>query len=85
MTGQPLSSVLKLLGLDRVEVFQGSAFETSEELGNRIAPLLPKENLWIIKEQKGKKSKKLKPWNKVAMLCEHQRIIIPLQRSIQGA
>lgn len=55
-----MSTVWKLLGLARVEVFQGRAFETSKELGNRIALLPPKENLWIIKEQKKKKSKKLK-------------------------
>lgn len=52
-----MSSALKLLGLDGVEVFQGRAFETSKELGNRIVPLLPKENLWIIKEKREKKQK----------------------------
>lgn len=51
---------MKLLGLDGVEVFQGRAFETNEELGNRIVPRLPKENLWIIKEQKKKINKKCK-------------------------
>lgn len=70
--GPVLSRILKLLGLDGVEVFQEEHFiPDGEELGNRIASLLTKENLWITKE---KKNKSIKPWNEVAMLCGHQRI-----------
>lgn len=44
---------MKLLGLDEVEVFQEEHFiPDSEEIGNRIASLLTKEDLWITKEKK---------------------------------
>lgn len=51
--GPVLSRILELLGLDGVEVFQEEHFiPDGEELGNRIASLLTKENLWITKEKK---------------------------------